>query len=82
MFLFDQDRELCALRKKHILEIIGFCAILFMHNVVHINMHACFSSRCLKVMFFSICVKLYVAVFCVILGKKYFVDKKSVFLFI
>lgn len=33
-------------------------------------MHICFSSRCLKVMFFSICVKLYVAMFHVILGEK------------
>lgn len=33
-------------------------------------MHICFASRCLKVMFFSICVKLYVAMFHVILGGK------------
>lgn len=33
-------------------------------------MHICFSSRCLKVMFFSICVELYVAMFQVILGGK------------
>lgn len=35
-------------------------------------MHICFASRCLKVMFFSICVKLYVAMFHVILGGKNF----------
>lgn len=45
------------------------CAIFFLHNLVHVNMHVCFSSRCLKVMFFSICVKLCVAMFCVILEK-------------
>lgn len=62
---------------------IGFCAIFFfLHNLVHINMHICFSSRYLKVMFFSICVNLYVAMFHVILGKKklFTVGRRNVFI--
>lgn len=44
-------------------------------------MHICFSSRYLKVMFFSICVNLYVAMFHVILGKKLFtVGRRNVFI--
>lgn len=50
-------------------ENIGFCAIFFLHNLVHINMHICSSGRCLKVISFSICLKLYVAMFCVISEK-------------
>lgn len=46
------------------------CAIFFLHNLVHVNKHVCFSSRCLKVMFFSICVKLCVAMFYVSLEEK------------
>lgn len=49
---------------------IGFCAIFFLHCLVYINMHICFSGRYLKVMSFSICLKLYVAMFYVISEKK------------
>lgn len=46
------------------------CAIFFLHNLVHVNKHVYFPSRYLKVMFFSICVKLCVAMLYVRLEEK------------
>lgn len=63
---------------------IGFCVIFFLYCLVYINMYICFFGRYFKVMFFSICLKLYVVMFYVILEKKiiFFIISRSVFVYL